>query len=298
MQINRLFEIIYILLDKKTVTASELAKHFEVSQRTIYRDVETLSEAGIPVFMSKGRGGGISFLPDFVLNKAVLTERERSDLLSAIKAVRALDHSNNGNTLEKVSAMLGSKNSDWIEIDFSSWGNSHTEEENFRELKNAVIEKQAVEFTYSSGRYEKTSRSVLPLKLVFKGAAWYLYGFCRLRNDYRFFKLRRIENISVTEERFDMQPPERVLADNAYDTRRYISAELLICAKMAFRVYDEVADYTVDEHGDFLCRMSFSDVDNLCSYVATYGEYCRLISPSEAVEELKKRLKKFSEMYF
>ena len=73
VQINRLFEIVYILLEKQTVTAAELSQRFEVSSRTIYRDVETLSQAGIPIYMSKGKGGGISLLPDFILNKAVLT---------------------------------------------------------------------------------------------------------------------------------------------------------------------------------------------------------------------------------
>lgn len=87
MQINRLFEIVYILLDKKRVTSRELAERFEVSSRTIYRDIETLSAAGIPVYMSKGKGGGISLLPDFVLNKAVITDEEKEEILSSLKAV-------------------------------------------------------------------------------------------------------------------------------------------------------------------------------------------------------------------
>ena len=91
MQINRLFEIIYILLDKKTVTSKELAELFEVSSRTIYRDIETLSSAGIPVYMSKGKGGGISLLPGFVLNKAVITDEEKEDILSSLKAVNAVN---------------------------------------------------------------------------------------------------------------------------------------------------------------------------------------------------------------
>lgn len=297
MQINRLFEIIYILLDKKTVTAAELAERFEVSARTIYRDIEALSEAGIPVFMSKGRGGGISFLPDFVLNKAVLTERERTDLLSAIKAVRAVDLSGGDDTLEKVSTMLGSRNADWIEVDFSSWGNMRAEAESFKALKNAVIEKRAVEFIYSSGRAEKTRRAVLPLKLVFKSAAWYLYGFCRLRSDYRFFKLRRIEDIIITDEHFEMSAPETIPTD-FMDTSRYILAEMIISKNMAFRVYDEVRDYSLLENGDFLCKVRFPDINTICSYVSTFGEHCRLTAPADAVAELKKRLKKIAEVYF
>ncbi len=298
MQINRLFEIIYLLLDQKTVTAAALAAHFEVSQRTIYRDIEALSQAGIPVYMTRGRGGGISFLPDFVLNKAVLTEAERMDVLSAMKAVRAVDLSGGSEALDKVSTMLGSRNADWIEVDFSAWGNTQLEADNFRILKHAVIEKLAVSFAYASGRSEHTTRNVLPLKLVFKGAAWYLYGYCRLRRADRFFKLRRISGLTVSGEHFDREAPAQVLGSEPMDTSRYITAELLVSPKMAFRVYDEMRDYTVTADGSFRCSIRMPDINSICSYVGTYGEYCRLLAPTEAVEELKRRLKNFSAVYF
>ena len=107
MQINRLFQMIYILLDKKTVTASALAKHFEVSTRTIYRDVETLSSGGIPIYMSKGKGGGISLLPEFVLNKTVLTEVEKTDILSALQAVSAVSFEETDTAIKKLLLFLG-----------------------------------------------------------------------------------------------------------------------------------------------------------------------------------------------
>ena len=91
MQINRLFEIVYILFDRKTITARELADHFEVSQRTIYRDIDTLSISGIPIYTTKGKGGGISILPEFVLNKSVLTDAEQNEILSALQSLNALN---------------------------------------------------------------------------------------------------------------------------------------------------------------------------------------------------------------
>ncbi|MBP1888617.1 putative DNA-binding transcriptional regulator YafY [Clostridium moniliforme] len=123
MQVNRLFEIIYILLEKNIVTAKELAEIFEVSQRTIYRDIEALSTAGIPVYMSKGKGGGISILSGFVLNKAILTEEEKLEILSFIRAVNAISF--NDKKIEKVfrklNNILGKNDTDWIEVDFSNW---------------------------------------------------------------------------------------------------------------------------------------------------------------------------------
>ena len=167
MQINRLFEILYILLDQKTVTSRALAERFEVSQRTIYRDIETLSSAGIPVYMSKGKGGGISLLPDFVLNKAVITDEEKEDILSSLKAVNAVHPSKTDTALKKLSSLFGESNTDWIEVDFSSWANAQNETETFNTMKPAIIGKRVVSFSYASAKGQRTSREVEPLKLCF-----------------------------------------------------------------------------------------------------------------------------------
>lgn len=137
-----MFEIIYILLDKKIVTARELAQRFEVSQRTIYRDIETLSSAGIPIYMIKGKGGGISILEAFVLNKAVLTEEEKLDVLSSLQAVGAIKFNETTSALQKLASFFGENNSDWIEIDFSSWYNSEKEAKMFNDIKFAILSKK------------------------------------------------------------------------------------------------------------------------------------------------------------
>lgn len=288
MQINRLFEIIYVLLEKEKVTAKELSKRFEVSQRTIYRDIETLSAAGIPIYMIKGKGGGISLLPNFILNKAVLTEQEKADILSSLKAVNAVNFTRSDTTLEKMDSMLGNSNSDWIEVDFSSWGNYEKEAENFKILKGAVIEKRKIKFDYASGRSEKTKREVLPLKLVFKSTAWYLYGFCELRKDFRFFKLRRIENLELEEDTFQMEIPSIIpnIGKN-YSTIQMIKAKLEISYKMAFRVYDEFTEYKELENGNFLCEILMPDIESICVYASSFGEFCRIIEPVQAKERLK-----------
>jgi predicted DNA-binding transcriptional regulator YafY len=290
MQINRLFEIVYILLENPTVTAAELAERFEVSVRTIYRDVETLSQAGIPVYMSKGKGGGISLLPDFILNKAVLTEQEKSDILSSVKAFSAVNLSKGDTALNKLNSMLGKKNCDWVEVDFSSWSCFRNEAEYFEKIKTAVMEKRAVTFLYASGKAEKLLREVFPLKLIFKGAAWYLYGWCKMRKDCRFFKIRRISELMLTDEHFDMDAPENIFNGQEIDTSSYITAKLKISSKMAFRVYDEIVDYTTDENGDFICEILLPDINSVCSYASSYGEHCTIISPDEAVIEMKRRL--------
>lgn len=290
MQINRLFEIVYILLENPTVTATELAQRFEVSARTIYRDVETLSQAGIPIYMSKGKGGGISLLPDFILNKAVLTEQEKSDILSSMKAVSAVSLTKNDTALNKLSSMLGKKNTDWIEVDFSSWGYFENDAEYFEKIKTAIIDKYIVTFTYASGKAEMLRREVMPLKLVFKGAAWYLYGFCKMREDYRFFKIRRIDKLSVTDEHFDLEMTNSIFDGQKFDTNLYIKAKFKVSAKMAFRVYDEINSYVIDDNGNFIFDLYLPDINTICTYAGSYGEYCTIVSPIEAVDEIKHRL--------
>lgn len=297
MQINRLFKIVYILLENKVVTASSLAERFEVSQRTIYRDIETLSEAGIPVYMSKGKGGGISLLPDFVLNKAVLTEEEKSDILSSLQAVSAVSLLSRESALDKLDCMLGKTNSDWIEVDFSSWENSEKEAELFVNLKESIIHKKAVEFTYDSSRQEKLTRRVYPLKLVFKGQSWYLYGYCTLRNDSRFFKLRRINDLKMLDESFDMKAPKKLFDSSMMHNENDIAVTYKISKKMAFRVYDEMPDYKTDENGDFICKVKFPDIDTACTYIATFGPWGEIVSPENARNIIKERIQKSLERY-
>lgn len=118
MQISRLFEIVYLLLDKKCMTAQQLADRFEVSVRTIYRDIDTLSQASIPVYASRGKGGGIRLTDNFVLNKSVLSEEEQNSILSALYGMNAMQPGQTGEVLEKLSALFGGRQYDWIEIDF------------------------------------------------------------------------------------------------------------------------------------------------------------------------------------
>ena len=146
MQINRLFEIVYLLLEKKQVTANELAEHFEVSARTIYRDIETLSSAGIPIYMIRGKGGGISLLPEFVLDKTVITNAEREDILSSLHAMQAVSLTEAGSTLHKLGGLFGGTNADWIEVDFSFWGDGEKEAGLFELLKQTILEKKVLQF--------------------------------------------------------------------------------------------------------------------------------------------------------
>lgn len=296
MQINRLFEMVYLLLNKESITAGELARQFEVSSRTIYRDVELLSSAGIPIYMTKGKGGGISLLPDFILNKAVLTDDEKADILSALHAVDSVNLERTSTAVKKLSTMFGKESSDWVEVDFSGWANGREESETFANLKASILKKQVIQFLYHSGE-GSLQREVEPLKLCFKGQDWYLYAYCRLRFDYRFFKLRRMKELSILPEVFERPIPGKIFDKEKVFQNNLVTITLRLSKEMAYRVYDEFTEYELLPDGGFLTRISMAEDEGLYYYLATFGEHCEVLHPENIRLQMKERLQKAFHLY-
>lgn len=296
MQINRLFEMIYILMNRESMTAKAFAERFEVSRRTIYRDVELLSSAGIPIYMTRGKGGGISLLPDFVLNKAVLTDSEQTDILSALHAVDAVSMEQTNTAVSKLSSLFGQVNADWVEVDFSQWANGEEEAGLFSALKEAVLEKRRVRFRYHASE-GVTERTVEPLKLCFKGQSWYLYAYCTLREDYRFFKLRRMKEPSILDERFERSAPFRLFTEAKVFQDDFVSITLKISREMAYRVYDEFTHYDLLPDGDFKVYLDIPRGDWVYHYIVTYGEHCQVLEPEDIRLHIKERLERTLERY-
>ena len=170
MQESRLFRIVYYLLDKGRATAPELAEHFEVSVRTIYRDIDTLSGAGIPIYAETGRNGGIYLMKGFVLDKAVLSDEEKQEILLAMQSLSVAQ--NNDEIIRKLSAIFNLNTDNWLEIDFSRWGTPHSDNKKFEQLKSAVIHQKCVKIAYASSYEEITERIIQPLKLLYKSMSW------------------------------------------------------------------------------------------------------------------------------
>ncbi len=294
MQINRLFEIVYILLDKKTVTSKELAELFEVSSRTIYRDIETLSSAGIPIYMSKGKGGGISLLPGFVLNKAVITDEEKDDILSSLKAVNAVNLSKTHTALKKLSSLFGESNTDWIEVDFSTWSNEHNETETFNVIKSAILDRRGISFSYASSKGQQISREVEPLKLCFKNSAWYLYGYCKSRCDFRFFKLRRIKELCVSKQNFQRKSPNQIFSKENLFKDEFVKLKLKLSEQLAYRVYDEFDSYEQQEDGSFIAEINIPKGEWIVYFIASFGSQCEVLEPesvrNDVIAELQNTL--------
>lgn len=293
MQINRLFEMIYLLLGKKSMTAQELADHFEVSKRTILRDIETLSSAKIPIYTTQGKGGGVSLMDGFVLNKAALTEEEQDQILLALQSLGVAKHAGAESALAKLGALFQKQRSAWIEVDFSRWGQSSLDNAKFGLLKEAILGEVAVGFEYvgAASGGDASPRRVYPLKLVFKSKAWYLQGFCTDKNDYRTFKLNRMLNVSKTNENFDatryhappIEPPLSTLAG-------LCEIELVFSPRVAFRVYDEFDEGAIERADDgTLHVLALMPEDEwLYSFLLSLGQDVEVLCPLHVKEKLLK----------
>lgn len=297
MQINRLFEIVYLLLKRKTITAKELANRFEVSTRTIYRDVEILSNAKIPIYTTKGKGGGISLLDDYVLNKSILSEEEQNQILFALQSMEKINNQSEKKILEKVSTIFNKSKTNWIEVDFSDWGTIGETENTFQLIKEAVLNRQVLEFIYYNSYGQENKRKVEPLQIYFKDKAWYLKAYCREKQDYRLFKISRMKDIRILEESFERELPP--IVDKKQNIKT-ITLELEISKDMAYRVYDEFKKENITQktNGDFIVKVQYPENDWVYGYILSFGEYIKVISPEHVKKWVKEKLEKAIKNYF
>lgn len=296
MQESRLFKIVYYLLKHGKSTAPELSEKFEVSVRTIYRDIDTLSSAGIPVYSLQGKGGGVSILNDFVLDKSLFSEAERQQILMALQGINAVSEEHSEELLTKLGALFQARVTNWIEVDFSSWAQNKPKQDVFNLIKDSIFQKNIIRFQYfgSSGM---TERRVQPVKLVFKSKDWYLYGFCLEKNDYRFFKLTRIKALEVLPETFSQEFIAPVL-EKEIKSEKTITVKLKFHKNMAFRVYDEfTGEVTKDPEGNLYVSAELPAHEMLYSYILSFADGVEVMEPQQVRESIKKKLEEIYKKY-
>lgn len=294
MQESRLFKIVYHLLNKGHATASELAEKLEVSVRTIYRDIEALSEAGIPVYAETGRCGGIHLMPDFVLGKVMLSEKEKRELLAALQSLMVTGNVYPDSLLEKLTALFSAPSESWFEVDFSRWGNETRDKQYFELLKTAVLEKRCVKLHYASMSAVFSERIVQPIKLLYKSRAWYLHAFCIERQEYRLFRLSRILDCELLDEGIE-PPPLPEYQDTS--TQEYCKFVFLFSKEVTYRVYDEFSpDVTQrQENGDLLVTVWMPNDEWVIGFLLSFGSLVEIIEPPALKKVIAERAKEIYE---
>lgn len=298
MKENRYFQMIYLLLDKGQMTAPELADYFEVSIRTIYRDIDILSAAGIPIYATQGKGGGIAIQDSYVLKKLLLSEQEQKQILMALQGIRVLEDEQINMLLSKLSGVFQRQQGNWLEIDFSTWTKSGAGKHNFQLLQSAIWKSRIVSFSYYSGKGEQTKRIIEPHKLVFKTSDWYLYGYCTLRKDFRFFKLTRIRDLKLQDAEFMRETPEHIFERSDEFEMKTVQVTLLFDAGMSHEVYEKFdEEVSEQEDGSLLVTTILPDNELLYSYVLSCRERVEVLSPPYVRDNVRKRVGKMLEIY-
>ena len=304
MKIDRLLGILSILSKKPKVKAKDLAERFEVSIRTIYRDVEVICQAGIPLVTAPGGDGGISIAEGFTLGKDVLT---RSDLESIILGLKSLESVTQGNQIrslltrldpEKESSIIPADSD--VVIDLASFYRSSLAPK-ISLLREAIAARRSVRFDYYS-RNGHSLREIEPYLIAFKWSAWYVFGFCRLRQDFRLFKLNRITELTLTGEGFEPRSltAEQADLDAFYqnpDKRQY--ATLLLSRSLEYIMIDEygINSYKPVDEQSIVAQWDYINEREMVKTVLRLGSGAKVLAPQSLADAVKDEALQITQNY-
>lgn len=286
MSAERLFQMVNLLLEHDRLTADQLAEQLGVSVRTIYRDVDVLSAAGVPVCTTQGKGGGVFLSDGRLLERAAFTPEEQRLLLDA---VRSLSQGGEEDALARLSALFRLEEEDWLQVALTRWGDTGLDDRNFQLLREAIHRRRAVEFHYASSRGEQRLHRVLPARLLFRGRTWYLQAWCPEREQYRDFRLTRMLELALTG-----QPFHRRLTPPAPDPQGEIppmfrvECTLRFAPSLAHRVTDEFHRSLITplENGGLEVHAVFPEDPRLCGYLLSFGPGLEVVEPPTLRQKL------------
>ena len=308
MKIDRLVSIIMVLLDKKRIGAQELADMFEVSLRTIYRDIDTINMAGIPVRGAPGAGGGFEIMQKYKIDRNVFSTADLSALLMGLSGLNSMVRSDElVHALAKVKSFIPPDRAkdielkaDQIYIDLSPWIGISNVQPYLEIIKKALQESNLLSFEYADRYRNKTARTAEPYQLVLKRSHWYLQGYCRKRKNFRLFRLSRISNLQLQAETFtprDYQKPQLDFADI------FTAMQTKIKIRIHYTILDRVQEHCTYEHflpdGDEHYIVCFPFIENEYYYniLFSFGNKCECLEPSHIRTEMKRRIQDIAAIY-
>lgn len=302
MEHNRLFKILLLLLEEKKITAPELARRFEVSVRTIYRDIDRLSAAGIPVYATAGKHGGLHLMDNYVMDKSLLSEEEQSEILLGLYSVSSIPHLNGNRMLTRLTTLFDHK-LDWIEFEHSPWGNIPDQEmELFHKVKQAIFARQPLAFHYVDSNGVPSEENALPVKLVFKNHTWYFRGW-KLGDAgsgrFETFKIKRVTQLRFVPGAFPAAAAISAVAeDRVPDERPRPTVEVLFSEAVAYRVRDQLDPASIRTEADGRLRV-FIDVEvdeRIYAFLMSFGGDVSVVRPAHVRDELLRRHRRALEM--
>lgn len=308
MKISRLVSIIMVLLDKERISAQELANMFEVSKRTIYRDMDAINMAGIPIYSTSGVGGGFEIMKNYKMDSKVFSTTDISTILTGLSSLSNMMQSNElVNALAKVKSFIPvdradeiKLKTDQIHIDLNQWIGYRNVQAYLEIIKIALQENRLLSFEYADRHGNKTKREVEAYQIVLKGNHWYFQGYCFKRNDFRLFKLARISNLKLEEIFFTPRNYQKPLLD-------FTDILSTIQIKIKLRIHKSVMDRALDyckyedfsRDGDeyYIVTFPFIENDYYYNILLSFGDKCECLEPLHIRTELKRKIYEIANLY-
>ncbi len=308
LKIDRLISIIMILLQRKKISATKLAEMFEVSARTIYRDIETINTAGIPIITYPGVNGGIGIMEEYKIDKKLFTTSDISALLMSLGSIsRAITNDEIISTIAKVKGLVPDEQirdielkSNQITIDITPWIGNKKLQPKLEKIKKALDEKKILSFEYSNSDGKKSNRKIEPYRLVLKESNWYLYGYCTFRQEFRIFKLSHISCLEVRNENFIPRDFNTKLLDGWDNLEKKISIiKLLVSESLRDRISDYCGEDSINPYGENKLIVNFPFEENEFGYnlLISFGDKCECLEPVHVREEIIRRAENLLKVY-
>jgi len=301
MQIERLIQMIFYIISHGHVTAKELAGYFNVSTRTIYRDINTLTLAGIPVLSAKGTGGGISLIDGYTIDRSLLSKEDQQNIYQGLQMLQAAKYPNAEIALSKIGAVFRNVlEPEWLEVDFSYWGSDQKEKVKISELQYAILNKHTITFLYFNSELQRTEKLIEPLRLIFKSHAWYIAGYCRDKQAIRIFRMSRMKQIRIMPEVFERQLPHDYSITPECPREENIPVfKLKFAAVIAHRLYDEFQEDQVSEceDGSYMVTIQYQLNNWTFNYLLSFGPHVEIIEPEIARSMMKEQAREIVKLY-
>nr|WP_302305814.1 YafY family protein [Ruthenibacterium lactatiformans] len=308
MKIDRLVSIIMVLLDKERIGAQELADMFEVSPRTIYRDIDTINMAGVPIRSIPGIGGGFEIMPKYKVDKYIFSAADLSAILMGLSNLSDVIRGNElVNALAKVKSFIPADRAKDIElkanqvcIDLSPWIGNRDAQRNLDIIKTALQDYRLISFEYLAHHGIKTTRIAEPYQLVLKSGHWYFQGYCHMRHDFRLFRLSRISNLQMEKEIFTPRDYQRPVLDFA-EMLETMQTEIKI--RIHESIMDRVLDYCTFEHFSpdddehYIVMFPFIENEYYFDILLGFGNRCECLEPLHIRDEMKRRIHDIATIY-
>ncbi len=308
MKVDRLVGIVMILLEKERVGAQELADRFEVTRRTIYRDIEAISMAGIPVCSMPGVGGGFEILPEYKVDKRLFSRDELSALLMGLTNLSGMvQREDLAHALAKVHSFIPADQARDIEIkanqiciDLNPWMGNGNVKQSLEIVKSALQKNKLLSFIYIDGHGNKTERIVEPYQLVLKSSHWYFQGYCRSKKDYRLFRLSRMTDLQMLQETYHPRDFEKPVLDfEPILKTMQTDIKLRIHKSVLDRVLEFCAQERVAPDGEehYLVNYPFIEREYYYDMLLSFGDKCECLEPAHVREEVKRRIQRMASLY-